>query len=104
MSHAEGAHRHVEISPETQQKLSAKDLAIASDDICNACVDMDCSSTQVCVNPDCSTSPSVYWSTQVGLGYLAQLRIKCSYSQVCALYVITECRYLTLGGTTRFIE
>lgn len=54
----EGAHRHVEISPETQQKLSAKDLAIASDDICNACVDMDCSSTQVnCVArcPACRT-------------------------------------------------
>ncbi len=48
MPHAEGAHRQIEMSPETQQKLSSKDLAIASDDICNACVDMDCSSTQVC--------------------------------------------------------
>ncbi len=56
MSHAEGAHRQVEMSPETQQKLVAKDLAIASDDICNACADMDCSSTQVCPNRDCSIS------------------------------------------------
>lgn len=45
--HADGAHRQIEMSPETQQKLNAKDLAVASDGICDACLDMDCSSTQV---------------------------------------------------------
>ncbi len=44
---AEGAHRQVEMSTETQQKLSSGDVATADDEICQACVNMDCSSTQV---------------------------------------------------------
>ena len=45
--HAEGAHRHVEMTPETQQNLNSKDVAVAEDDICQACLDMDCSSPHV---------------------------------------------------------
>lgn len=55
----EGAHRHIEMTPQAQQKLSSGDVAIADADICQACVDMDCSSSQMnCVAqcPACRTS------------------------------------------------
>ena len=47
IAHVDGAHRHIEMTPETQQKLNSKDVAVADDDICQACLDMECSSTHV---------------------------------------------------------
>lgn len=55
---SDGAHRHIEMTPETQQKLNSKDVAVADDDICQACLDMECSSTHMnCVAqcPSCRT-------------------------------------------------
>ncbi|KAL3136257.1 ligase activity protein [Trebouxia sp. C0010 RCD-2024] len=43
----EGAHRHIEMSPETEQQLSSKDVGAAGSDSCQACVDADCASTQM---------------------------------------------------------
>lgn len=44
---AGGAHRDIEMSPETEQQLSSKDAGAADTHTCQACVDKDCASTQV---------------------------------------------------------
>ena len=44
---AGGAHREMEMSPDTRQKLSSKDVGLADDDTCQTCIDKDCTSTEV---------------------------------------------------------
>ena len=44
---AGGAHRHIEMNPETQQQLSNKDAGAADGDTCQACVDKDCALAKV---------------------------------------------------------
>ena len=44
---AGGVHRNVELSKDTEVQLYSKDVAKASDDVCQQCYDSECSATEV---------------------------------------------------------